>query len=139
RFEDACTAGQRPCIEDYLGDMAQPGRSVLLQELLRLELTCRRRSHETHTPEEYEARFPEDTNVIRAVFGVAAAAEGSQEVAYRGPSAITGPDLASAGKAPARLGRYRITGTLGKGGFGVVYQGHDDDLRRDVAIKVPHR
>jgi len=30
------------------------------------------------------------------------------------------------------LGRYRITGTLGKGGFGVVYKGHDDDLRREV-------
>src|SRR5947208_802105 len=50
------------------------------------------------------------------------------------------PPSAPAGAAPPeRLGRYRVTAQLGAGGFGVVYQGYDDELRRDVAIKVPHR
>jgi serine/threonine protein kinase/formylglycine-generating enzyme required for sulfatase activity len=40
---------------------------------------------------------------------------------------------------PPRIGRYRVTAKLGQGGFGVVYRGYDDELRRDVAIKVPHR
>jgi serine/threonine protein kinase/formylglycine-generating enzyme required for sulfatase activity len=40
---------------------------------------------------------------------------------------------------PASIGRYRVEGIIGKGGFGLVFLAHDDQLRRRVAIKVPHR
>ena len=41
------------------------------------------------------------------------------------------------GEVPTTLGRFKINGVLGTGGFGKVYLGFDDRLKRRVAIKVP--
>lgn len=35
-----------------------------------------------------------------------------------------------------RFGRYEIPDTLGAGGMGEVYRARDNDLDRDIAIKV---
>jgi formylglycine-generating enzyme required for sulfatase activity len=44
---------------------------------------------------------------------------------------------AAAAGLPVSIGRYRVQGLLGEGGFARVYWARDDELGRDVAIKVP--
>src|SRR5437867_13230432 len=56
RFEAAWKAGQRPRIEDYLGDTRGTDRSALLHELIALEIECRQGSGEHPQQREYLER-----------------------------------------------------------------------------------
>ena len=47
-------------------------------------------------------------------------------------------DEAPAPTLPQCIGRYRIESLLGRGGYGLVFLAHDEQLHRPVAIKVPH-
>ena len=61
------------------------------------------------------------------------------ETAFQAPGSTVGdqpPAPTAPAGSPASIGPYPIRRKLGEGAFGVVYLCHDDDLDRDVAVKV---
>jgi len=68
RFETAWKAGERPAIEDYLVGASEPERSVLLRELLKLEIELRCNDGASPLLDEYRQRFADEEELIRAVF-----------------------------------------------------------------------
>ncbi|HEV3023281.1 MAG TPA: serine/threonine-protein kinase, partial [Pirellulales bacterium] len=154
RFEAAWKANQRPRLEEFLSLERDLPRQALLRELLLVELSYRRRLSERPVSAEYARRFPTDVALIHALFGEFQAAHftpGSSSAEPVGlantapgfglphPPPLAGGKSDANENVPRCFGRYQVTGTLGQGGFGVVYRGHDAELRRDVAIKVPRR
>jgi serine/threonine protein kinase len=133
RFERAWQAGERPQIERYLEQVPEPERPLLLVKLLSHELVQRRQVKETIDVDDYRRRFPNQIDLIEGVIR-------DESLSSLG-EVDTGldPPAAREGEPPIFFGRYRVTAKLGQGGFGIVYKGYDEELRRDVAIKVPHR
>src|SRR5271170_3982969 len=69
RFEsDWKRGGDRPRIEDFLAQEAGPRRTLLLQELLRVECELRKSAGEKPGCEEYRQRFSDDRAAVDAVF-----------------------------------------------------------------------
>jgi serine/threonine protein kinase len=58
RFEQAWKSDQRPRIEDYLVELAEPGRTALLRELIALDIAYRRRAGEQPQAEDYRLWLP---------------------------------------------------------------------------------
>lgn len=116
RVDAACLAferaGRGAPIEEHLAAVEPGLRDVLLTELVALEAEWRRDAGERPEAADYFARFPDRTPAVRAAFGQALPEVG---------------DL---------LGRYRLTGVLGRGGMGVVFEAADPVIDRKVAIKV---
>ena len=68
RFDAEWRSGSHPRIEDLVAQADSDDRRPLLQYLLALEVSLRRRAGEFPTPEEYYPRFPGLQDVVDAAF-----------------------------------------------------------------------
>ncbi len=121
-FEDRWIAGKAPLIEPYAQQVDSLTRPALLRELLMVELEHRRAMGQIPQQSKYAKRFPKFESIVHAAFAT---------IAQR--------DVALRFMPGQRIGRYEVRREIGTGAFGTVYQGWDEQLRRDVAIKVPRR
>jgi eukaryotic-like serine/threonine-protein kinase len=110
RFEAAWKGGDRPRIEDYLGDSPASARVALLRELIPLDMEYRKRTGETVVEDEYHSRFPDLS---------------AKDFSFEPGSAV-----------PRRAGRYRLEGEIGRGGMGEVHRVLDPQFNRSLAVKI---
>ncbi len=147
-FEDAWNPRNPPRIDDYFVDSSE-----LLRQLILSDLDARLEHGMPVGRSDYLARFPEYANAIEAAFSehtTAAFAPHDSVTSRPATNAESEPadnpcsndDSADAGTSKSdhwlasRPERYRNWEELEKGGLGIVYEAHDRQLDRKVAIKV---
>src|SRR5207245_2217508 len=127
RFEKEWRSGRRPRIEDFLGKTSGPERAELFRSLLQVELELLGRQGTTPDPSAYHARFPDQAQVITAVFeGLPTRKAGDTSLSQdkvRTHSEKPGPEVPAA--VPATISRFPVVSVLGAGAFGTVYRCRD--------------
>ncbi len=123
---DSGSGQQQPDLKSYVDDeTSEKERLAVFRELLDADLHYRRKAGQTPVAEEYLARFREFESIINSCFDDANESQNDQSD--------------SDDQVPKKVGRYEVRQLLGSGKFGDVYLAYDDELHRQVAIKIQKR
>jgi eukaryotic-like serine/threonine-protein kinase len=127
RFEAAWWAGREPKIEDFLGDLAEPARSMLIHKLRALEQALRR-PWDGSAQEMLRARAA-GRHETTAPLSTAADAEIVPGDRTASPRAMVARPASASGP------RFRVLRPHARGGLGEVFVARDEELNREVALK----
>lgn len=128
-------------VEDYLSLLsALPTGVDWVFELAVGEFEARKDSGQPLNADEIGSRFPELSETLRQRLlpQQQGADARTPDTVIRKPHELSVTYITGRGIGVGEKGRYRLDRVLGEGAFGRVYLGYDEELRRQVAVKVPN-
>jgi serine/threonine-protein kinase len=129
-FELAWKDDERPQLAAFVEQVDAEARSSLFNELLLVELECRRNRGERPSREEYLATYPAFSAQIEATdfkHGLSTVPVGARHETVS----------ASRLRLGNRISRFELQQRLGAGAMGEVWKAWDPRLQRAVAMKLP--
>ncbi|MCM2374144.1 serine/threonine-protein kinase [Aporhodopirellula aestuarii] len=142
RFETAYQTGQEPAIEAFLSQATTVDPQRLLTELLQIDLHWKQKAAILPDARHYLERFPDHLDTVDAAYREFAAktlppdSDRTRLSEKRSKDGVQGQSLIP--ESLRKTGRFEFNHQLGHGGFGVVWRAYDTQLRRTVALKIPH-
>lgn len=130
--------GNRPRVDTLVQDLPESGRDEATLDLIYNEIVLRESRGETPTLAEYRQAYPQFDSELVAQFEVhQAISDGILiDTRHNKLSETQRDSLGQTSDVTESISGYELLREIGRGGFAIVYQARNKQLRRDVAIKM---